>query len=121
MVGRYGALLPLFRLVGALCIAALWRVKSLLRHRSDRPKLEQACPGSADPCYSKTPLANRSFKISRAREAVSYTSGPSSRLALRKPQQHMVKSSIRLGPLGAPTSGHAPTRPACSPKCGLAL
>jgi len=28
----------LFRLVGALCIAALWRVKSLLRHRSDRPK-----------------------------------------------------------------------------------
>src|SRR5262249_8837585 len=37
--GRYGALLPLFRLVGALCIAALWRVKSLLRHRSDRPKL----------------------------------------------------------------------------------
>src|SRR5262249_56498198 len=37
--GRYGALLPLFWLVGALCIAALWRVKSLLRHRSDRPKL----------------------------------------------------------------------------------
>src|SRR5215468_3528105 len=39
LIGRYGALLPLFRLVGALCIAALWRVKSLLRHRSDRPKL----------------------------------------------------------------------------------
>jgi hypothetical protein len=128
-----GALLPLFRLVGALCVAALWRVKSLLRHCSDRPKLERACPGSADPCYSKislrfssnsalsiSPLANRSFKISRAREAVSYGSGPSSRLALRKPQQHMVKSSIRLGPTG-PTSGHAPTRPACSPKCGLAL
>ena len=38
-VGRYGALLPLFRLVGALCIAAFWRVKSLLRQRSDRPKL----------------------------------------------------------------------------------
>src|SRR5262249_59162892 len=37
--GRYGALLPLFRPVGALCIAALWRVKSLLRRRSDRPKL----------------------------------------------------------------------------------
>jgi hypothetical protein len=128
-----GALLPLFWLVGAICIAALWRVKSLLRHCSDRPKLERACPGSADPCYSKislrfssnsalsiSPLANRSFKISRAREAVSYGSGPSSRLALRKPQQHMVKSSIRLGPTG-PTSGHAPTRPACSPKCGLAL
>ena len=31
----------LFRLVGALCIAALWRVKSLLRHRSDRPKLAE--------------------------------------------------------------------------------
>jgi hypothetical protein len=39
-IGRYGALLPLFRLVGVRCIAALWRVKSLLRHRSDRPKLE---------------------------------------------------------------------------------
>jgi hypothetical protein len=24
--GRYGALLPLFRLVGALCIAALWSI-----------------------------------------------------------------------------------------------
>src|SRR5262249_2005462 len=39
LIGRYGALLPLFRLVGALCIAALWRVKSLPRHRGDRPKL----------------------------------------------------------------------------------
>jgi hypothetical protein len=39
-IGRYGALLPLFRLVGVRCIAALWRVKSLLRHRSDRPKLK---------------------------------------------------------------------------------
>ena len=39
-IGRCGALLPLFRLVGVPCIAALWRVKSLLRHRSDRPKLE---------------------------------------------------------------------------------
>ena len=37
MVGRYGALLPLLGLVGVRCIAAL-RVKSLLRHRSDRPK-----------------------------------------------------------------------------------
>src|SRR5262249_16478111 len=27
-----------FRLAGVRCIAALWRVKSLLRHRSDRPK-----------------------------------------------------------------------------------
>jgi len=35
--GRCGALLPLFRLVGVPCIAALWRVKSLPRHRSDRP------------------------------------------------------------------------------------
>jgi hypothetical protein len=33
--GRCGALLPLFRLVGARCIAALRRVASLLRHRSD--------------------------------------------------------------------------------------
>src|SRR5262249_5748661 len=33
------ALLPLFRLVGALCIAALWGVESLLRHRRERPKL----------------------------------------------------------------------------------
>src|SRR5215831_7229079 len=39
LIGRYGALLPLFRLVGALCIAAFWRVKSLPRHRGDRPKL----------------------------------------------------------------------------------
>ena len=39
LVGRYGLLLPFFRLVGVHCIAALWRVKSLLRHRSDRPKL----------------------------------------------------------------------------------
>ena len=36
-IRRCGALLPLFRLVGALCIAALWRVKSLLRHHSNRP------------------------------------------------------------------------------------
>jgi hypothetical protein len=35
--GRCGALLPLFRLVGVPCTAALWRVASLLRHRSDRP------------------------------------------------------------------------------------
>src|SRR5262245_49051861 len=27
-----------FPLAGVRCIAALWRVKSLLRHRSDRPK-----------------------------------------------------------------------------------
>ena len=32
-------LLPLFRLVGVPCITALWRVKSLPRHRGDRPKL----------------------------------------------------------------------------------
>ena len=38
-IGRCGALLPLFRLVGVLCIAALRRVKSLPRHRGDRPKL----------------------------------------------------------------------------------
>jgi hypothetical protein len=31
--------LPLFRLVGVPCIAAFWRVKSLLCHHSDRPKL----------------------------------------------------------------------------------
>jgi hypothetical protein len=38
-IGRCGALLLLFRLVGVPCIAALWRVKSLPRHRGDRPKL----------------------------------------------------------------------------------
>jgi hypothetical protein len=27
-----------FRLAGVRCIAALWRAKNLLRHRSDRPK-----------------------------------------------------------------------------------
>jgi hypothetical protein len=57
--------------------------------------------GRTDPCYSKislrfssnsalsiSPLAKRSFKISKAREAVSYTSGSSSRHALRR-QQHI--------------------------------
>src|SRR5215469_15489001 len=39
LIGRYGALLPLFRLVGVPCIAAFRRVKSLLCHHSDRPKL----------------------------------------------------------------------------------
>src|SRR5262252_7166977 len=39
LVGRCGALLPLFRLVGVPCIATLWRVESLPRHRGDRPKL----------------------------------------------------------------------------------
>src|SRR5262245_43394006 len=39
LVGRCGALLPLFRLVGVPCIAALRRVESLPRHRGDRPKL----------------------------------------------------------------------------------
>jgi hypothetical protein len=39
-----GALLPLFRLVGVPCIAALWRVKSLPRHRGDRPKLNELWP-----------------------------------------------------------------------------
>ena len=39
LIGRYRALLPLFRLVGVPCIATLWRVESLMRHRSDRPKL----------------------------------------------------------------------------------
>src|SRR5213083_1926336 len=38
-VGRCGALLPLFRLVGVPYIAALWRVESLTRHHGDRPKL----------------------------------------------------------------------------------
>ena len=53
LVGRYEALLPLFRLVGVRCIAAR-RVKSLLRHRSGRlkrrlthrpdgPKFRQRC------------------------------------------------------------------------------
>jgi len=40
-IGRYGALLPLFQLVGVPCIAAFWRVKSLLCHHSDRPKLRK--------------------------------------------------------------------------------
>jgi hypothetical protein len=39
LVGRYGALLPLFWLVGVHRIAALWRVVSLPRHRGDHPKL----------------------------------------------------------------------------------
>src|SRR5262245_22276257 len=39
MVRAIRGVTPLFRLVGALCIVALSRVKSLLRHRSDRPKL----------------------------------------------------------------------------------
>src|SRR4029453_6664494 len=73
--------------------------------RSDRPKLEHYCKitlrFSSNSALSISPLANRSFKISMAREDVSYTSGSSSRLALRKPQQHMVKSSIRLGKIRA--------------------
>src|SRR5262249_33924403 len=39
LIGRYGALLPLFRVVGVPCIAALPSVESLPRHRGDRPKL----------------------------------------------------------------------------------
>jgi hypothetical protein len=52
-----GALLPLFRLVGARCIAALWRVKSPPLHRGDRPKPailfplperpQRSCPGAS--------------------------------------------------------------------------
>src|SRR5262249_1039211 len=45
--GGSGALRRLFGLVGALCIAALWSVKSLLRHRSDRPKLTDRSFGAA--------------------------------------------------------------------------
>src|SRR5260221_1016121 len=45
-IGRCGALLPLFRLVGVPCIAALWRVESLPRHRGDRPKLNFTRAGS---------------------------------------------------------------------------
>ena len=48
--GRCGTLLPLFRLVGVHCIAALWRVKSLPRHRRDRPKL--CIVSSPCPCQS---------------------------------------------------------------------
>src|SRR6266487_6920577 len=44
-VGRCGTLLPLFRLVGVPCIAALWRVESLPRHRGDRPKLNSKLMG----------------------------------------------------------------------------
>ena len=64
------------------------------------------CQRRTDPCYSKislrfssnsalsiSPLAKRSFKISKAREAVSYTSGSSSRRALRRPQQHISPPS----------------------------
>jgi hypothetical protein len=40
-----GALLPLFRLVGIPCIAAFGRVKSLLCHHSDRPKLANRSAG----------------------------------------------------------------------------
>src|SRR5260370_25395943 len=45
-IGRWGALFPLFRLVGVPCIAALWRVESLPRHRGDRPKLNFTRAGS---------------------------------------------------------------------------
>src|SRR5262245_32354185 len=45
LIGRYGALLPLFRLVGVPCIAAFRRVKSLLCHHSDRPKLATRSAG----------------------------------------------------------------------------
>src|SRR2546425_11775841 len=45
LVGRCGALLPLFRLVGVPCIATLWRVESLPRHRGDRPKLNSKLMG----------------------------------------------------------------------------
>src|SRR5262249_22124952 len=45
LIGRYGALLPLFRLVGVPCIAAFGRVKSLLCHHSDRPKLANRSVG----------------------------------------------------------------------------
>src|SRR4029450_6178875 len=45
LIGRYGALLPLFRLAGVPCIAAFRRVKSLLRHHSDRPKLANRSAG----------------------------------------------------------------------------
>src|SRR5262249_1475056 len=110
--------------VGALCIAALWRVKSRLRDRSDRPKLEyQPAKGCVDPCYCKinlrfssnsalsiSPLANRSFKMSRAREAVSCTSGSSSRRALRQPQKHMAKSSIRFREIRASPPFGSPRR-----------
>jgi len=40
---------------------------------------------SSNSALSISPLANRSFKISRAREAVSYTSDSSSRRDLRRP------------------------------------
>jgi hypothetical protein len=40
---------------------------------------------SSNSALSISPLANRSFKISRAREAVSCTSGSSSRRDLRRP------------------------------------
>jgi hypothetical protein len=45
LIGRYGALPPLFRLVGVPCIAAFRRVKSLLCHHSDRPKLANRSAG----------------------------------------------------------------------------
>src|SRR5215510_12615498 len=81
------------------------------------------CQGWADPCYCKislrfssnsalsiSPLANRSFKISRAREAVSCTSGSSSRRALRQPQKHMAKSSIRFREIRASSPFGSPRR-----------
>src|SRR6266700_1851314 len=43
--GADWALLPLFRLVGVPCIAAFRRVKSLLCHHSDRPKLANRSAG----------------------------------------------------------------------------
>jgi hypothetical protein len=44
LVGRYGALLPLFRLVGVLCIAALWRVKKPTASPQRSPETEFVGP-----------------------------------------------------------------------------
>jgi hypothetical protein len=96
------------------------------------------CQGCTDSCYCKislrfssnsalsiSPLANRSFKISKAREAVSYTSGSSSRRALRRPQKHMMKSSIRSGKWWLPCRFPQEVQcigpcasPVARPKCG---
>jgi hypothetical protein len=93
-IGRYGALLPLF----------IARRRPLHRRIVESEKLPASpqrsgtsvCQGCANLCYCKitlrfssnsalsiSPLANRSFKISRAREAVSDTSGSSTRRTLR--------------------------------------
>ena len=108
------------------------RRPSLSQHKS--PKVDivrgslksvKVALGCADPCYCKmslrfssnsalsiSPFANRSFKISRAREAVSYTSDSSSRRDLRLPTAHdeVLQSLTEIGASSLPISHAGPVR-----------